>query len=66
MKNQFSVGDTLILHSPFTGEDTRVNYRGECGGGKAVVIPLPKGLQFAVPVEWLRRDDSQPEEARDE
>lgn len=25
--NQFSVGDTLILHSPFTGEDTRVNYR---------------------------------------
>jgi hypothetical protein len=49
-----NVGDIVIMHSPFTGQDCLVNYRGKMGGGKAVVIPHPSGLQMSVPIEWLR------------
>jgi len=41
------------MHSPFTDEDVLVNFRGLMGGGKAMVICHPKGLQMAVPVAWL-------------
>ena len=62
----FLVDEILIMHSPYTGEDVLVNYRGR-SGSKAVVIPigkndpnLPKslqvyGLQMSVPLEWLRK-----------
>ena len=53
-----NVGDIVIMHSPFTDEDTLVNYRGNMGGGKAVVIPCPSGLQMAVPIEWLRPNEN--------
>lgn len=65
---QFQVGETVIMHSPFTEEDVLVNYRGKTGD-KAVVIPLGKndptlpkslqtyGLQMSVPVEWLRKQE---------
>ena len=53
MTTQFQVDQIITMHSPFTDEDTLVNFRGLMGGGKAMVIPHPKGLQMAVPVEWL-------------
>jgi hypothetical protein len=53
MATQFQVDQIITMHSPFTDEDTLVNFRGLMGGGKAMVIPYPKGLQMAVPVEWL-------------
>jgi len=53
MATQFQVDQIITMHSPFTDEDTLVNFRGLMGGGKAMVIPYPKGLQIAVPVEWL-------------
>lgn len=53
MPTQFQVDQIITMHSPFTDEDTLVNFRGLMGGGKAMVIPHPKGLQIAVPVEWL-------------
>ena len=52
---RFQVDETLVMHSPFTNEDTLVNFRGFLGSDKAVVIPLPKGLQMSVPSEWLRK-----------
>ena len=55
-----NVGDIVIMHSAFTNEDILVNYRGYMGGGKAMVIPHPKGLQMAVPIEWLREQVEQP------
>jgi hypothetical protein len=53
MTTQFQVEQIITMHSPFTNEDTLVNFRGLMGGGKAMVIPHPKGLQMAVPVKWL-------------
>ena len=53
MTTQFQVDQIITMHSPFTDEDALVNFRGLMGGGKAMVIPHPKGLQMAVPVEWL-------------
>jgi len=53
MDTQFQVDQIITMHSPFTDEDTLVNFRGLMGGGKAMVIPHPKGLQMAVPFEWL-------------
>ena len=53
MATQFQVDQIITMHSPFTDEATLVNFRGLMGGGKAMVIPHPKGLQMAVPVEWL-------------
>jgi hypothetical protein len=55
-----NVGDIVVMRSTFTNEDILVNYRGSMGGGKAMVIPHPKGLQMAVPVEWLREQVEQP------
>ena len=55
-----NVGDIVIMHSTFTNEDILVNYRGTMSGGKAMVIPHPKGLQMAVPIEWLREQVEQP------
>ena len=55
-----NVGDIVIMHSTFTNDDILVNYRGSMGGGKAMVIPHPKGLQMAVPAEWLREQVEQP------
>jgi len=52
MATQFQVDQIITMHSPFTDEDTLVNFRGLMGG-LAMVIPHPKGLQMAVPVEWL-------------
>ena len=54
-EERFQVDETLVMHSPFTNEDTLVNFRGFLGGDKAVVIPLPKGLQMSVPAEWLQK-----------
>ena len=51
---RFQVDETLVMHSPFTNEDTLVNFRGFLGGDKAVVI-TPTGLQMSVPSEWLRK-----------
>jgi hypothetical protein len=53
MPAQFQVDQIVTMHSPFTDEDVLVNFRGLMGGGKAMVIRHPKGLQMAVPVEWL-------------
>jgi hypothetical protein len=53
MTAQFQVDQIVTMHSPFTDEDVLVNFRGLMGGGKAMVIRHPKGLQMAVPVEWL-------------
>ena len=53
MSNQFQVDQIVNLHSPHTNEDVLVNFRGSMGGGLAMVIPHPKGLQMAVPIEWL-------------
>ena len=53
MSEEFQVDQIITMHSPFTDEDMLVNFRGLMGGGKAMVIPHPKGLQMAVPVEWL-------------
>ena len=53
MTTQFQVDQIITMHSPFTDEDTLVNFRGLMGGGVAMVIPHPKGLQMQVPVEWL-------------
>jgi hypothetical protein len=55
-----NVGDIVIMHSTFTNEDILVNYRGTTSGGKAMVIPHPKGLQMAVPLEWLSEQVEQP------
>lgn len=54
-ESTFGVDETLVMHSPFTNEDTLVNFRGFLGSDKAVVIPLPKGLQMSVPKAWLRK-----------
>jgi hypothetical protein len=48
------------MHSTFTNEDILVNYRGTMSGRKAMVIPHPKGLQMAVPLEWLSEQVEQP------
>jgi hypothetical protein len=53
MSTEFQVDQIITMHSPFTDEDTLVNFRGLMGGGKAMVIPHPEGLQMQVPVEWL-------------
>jgi len=53
MPAQFQVDQIVTMHSPFTDEDVLVNFRGLMGGGKAMVICHPKGLQMAVPVAWL-------------
>jgi len=55
-ETKFSVGDTLIMHSPFTNEDTLVNFRGFLGSDKAVVIPITTGMQMSVAKTWLRKD----------
>ena len=55
-----NVGDIVIMHSTFTNEDILVNYRGTMSGRKAMVIPHPKGLQMAVPLEWLSEQVEQP------
>lgn len=54
MSEYFEVGETVIMHSPFTGEDTEVNYRGPAGD-KAVVVM--GSSQFSVPFEWLKKKD---------
>ena len=48
----FSPDDNLIMHSPYTGEDTTVSYRGDYEG-KAVI--WTGKTQMSVPKEWLRR-----------
>jgi len=53
MSTEFQVDEIITMHSPFTDEDMLVHFRGLMSGGKAMVIPHPKGLQMAVPVEWL-------------
>lgn len=54
-----NVGDIVVMRSTFTNDDILVNYRGSMGGGKAMVIPHPKGLQMAVPADWLREQVEQ-------
>ena len=53
MSTEFQVDQIITMHSPFTDEDTLVNFRGLMRGGVAMVIPHPKGFQMQVPVEWL-------------
>lgn len=57
MTNQFQVDQIVTMHSPFTNEDTLVNFRGLISPEKAMVIPHPHGLQMAVPVEWLKHKE---------
>ena len=55
MKYPFQVDDILIMHSPFTDDDTEVIFRGMLGE-KAVVYNKVTGWQGAVPVDWLRKE----------
>jgi len=47
----FGVGDTLVMHSPHTGLDTDVQYRGRLGDDALVIFG---GYQMTVPFDWLR------------
>jgi len=49
----FGVDEQLLMHSPFTDEDSSVSFRGVMPDGKAVV--WTGKTQMAVPLEWLRR-----------
>lgn len=53
--SSFQPDDELIMHSPHTGEDVRVNYRGPLGNDKAVI--WTGRSQIAVPMEWLRKPE---------
>lgn len=55
-RHSFDVGASLIFHSPYTGEDIRVEYRGTMDGETAVVI-LPDRMQLSVPMAALRRPE---------
>ena len=57
-QNAFSVGDTLVMHSPFTNEDTLVNFRGFLGSDAAVIIPVSTGIQMSVAKTWLRKSET--------
>lgn len=48
----FRVDDILTMRSPFTGDETKVSYRGR-EGDKAVVYNPKTGFQSSVPLEWL-------------
>jgi len=49
----FSPDEDLLMHSPHTGEDSIVNFRGYMPDGKAMV--WTGKMQMAIPAEWLRR-----------
>lgn len=49
----FQPDDKLIMHSPHTGEDVLVSYRGPLGKDKSVVWTGKS--QMSIPTEWLRR-----------
>jgi hypothetical protein len=45
------VGDTVIFHSPFTGDDVKVQFRGKIGAKATVIM---NGMQMQVDVAALR------------
>ena len=51
----FQVDEIVIMHSPNTGEDTKVNYRGRLDFLKSVVYDPRSGWQGTVPNDWLRK-----------
>lgn len=53
----FEVGDEVTMHSPHTGEDTIVNFRGVMPDGKAVI--WTGKTQFPVPMDWLRKEGTE-------
>jgi hypothetical protein len=53
--DKFYVDEIVIMHSPYTGEDVPMSYRGSPEYGKAVVFNIENGYQMTVPVEWLRK-----------
>ena len=53
IKEPFQVDEKVVMHSPYTGEDTIVNYRGPMLDGKAAV--WTGRTQITVPEEWLSK-----------
>jgi hypothetical protein len=60
---EFSVDQSLWMHSPHTDEDTCVIYRGRMSGtSDAVVYDPASGWQGIIPISWLRPIDSDTEQ----
>lgn len=48
----FQVDEQVVMHSPHTGDDTVVSYRGKPSDGNAVV--WTGKMQITIPESWLR------------
>jgi len=55
----FEVDQHLIMHSPYTDEDTEVIYRGRMTPDRAVVYNPATGWQGQVPMDWLRAKEQE-------
>jgi hypothetical protein len=51
----FEVDEDVIMHSPFTDEDTVVNFRGKVNPTESMVYNKKSGWQGAVPTKWLKK-----------